>query len=223
MWIETPATGKLGKAQPVNVYFGEYTYGLIEKPGEDHFAAVEKFEVWAISPSGVKTEILTKISGSGYSGSFTPKEIGTYTIVLNNDEIDVIDYTKYDFGIFKTHYHSTAKVIVGGEITETVSTNLKGLDILDISKETPSGKNAVTLKILYKGEALSIKSVDLYVKDQWTKKVETNEEGIVTFSLPFYTKYMVEVTTKEEVSGIYKDETYKFIWHCATYCIDLSN
>lgn len=101
MWVETSPIGKINKKQEVKVFFGEYTYVLQEKVAEEAFGKMKKFEVWVINPSGEKTKLQMTPGELSYNGSFEPKANGTYTVVLNNNNIDVIDYTQYDFGIFK--------------------------------------------------------------------------------------------------------------------------
>ncbi|UII26943.1 DUF4198 domain-containing protein [Fulvivirga maritima] len=221
LWVETNETGIKGQKQEVKVHFGEYTYGLIEDPNGENFAGVKNFELWVVAPSGKKQAIKTSAKEDAFIGSFTPDENGVYTVVLNNKEIDVIDYTKYDFGIFRTHYHSTAKVIVGGEVKSSASTNDTGLAIVNLSTEKAKENAEVSLQVLYKGEPLNKQEVDIYIADLWSKKLTTNEEGIVTFKLPWATKYTVETTKKEETPGTYKGKDFEFIWHCATYCIAL--
>ena len=68
-------------------------------------------------------------------------------------------------------------------------------------------------------ENLPKNEVNIYVSDLWSKTLETDENGIVSFKLPWNTKYILETTHKEEVPGIYKNESYQFIWHCVTYTI----
>ncbi|RZJ64806.1 MAG: DUF4198 domain-containing protein, partial [Flavobacterium sp.] len=98
MWIETSPVGKSGQKQEVRVYFGEYTYGVEEKVNGEAFGKMKNFEVWAVGPDGQKSKIEVKPSESYYSGWFTPKANGTYTLLMNNNQIDVIDYTQYNFG-----------------------------------------------------------------------------------------------------------------------------
>lgn len=220
LWVESAAMGRVGKAQSVKVFFGEYTYGVVEDPNGEHFPAVANFKVWAISPSGKMQKIETAKAVNCYEGSFVPNEKGTYTLVLDNNEIEVIDYTKYDFGIFKTHYHSTARVEVGNEVISSAEdTNPDGLAIVDLSSTVPSQGREVILQVLYKGESAKDLELSVYVKDMWSKKLKTDETGQVKFALPWDTKYTVEVTMKEEVPGTFKGKAYEFIWHCATYCI----
>jgi uncharacterized GH25 family protein len=221
MWLETVAVGERGKAHTVNVYFGEYTYGVIEDPKGENFEGVKHFNLWAIAPSGTKIPIETSIKANAFEGSFIPTEDGTYTVVLNNDEIDVIDYSQYDFGIFKTHYHSTAKVVVGNRNFNTAADNKAGLVIVNTSEETAAKDATVSLQVRYKDQPIAAQEVTIFVADLWSKKLMTDEEGRITFTLPWKTKYTFETTKKDEVPGIYREVDYEFVWHCATYCINL--
>ncbi|RYJ41397.1 DUF4198 domain-containing protein [Flavobacterium beibuense] len=221
MWVETALTGKVNQKQEVKVYFGEYTYNVIEKVNEEAFGKMKKFTIWVVSPNGEKQQLEVTPGETFFTGYFTPKTNGTYTVVLNNNEIDVIDYTQYDFGIFKTHYHSVAKVEVGNKPAETAAINPEGLTIVDITKKEHKEKGEATLKVLYKGEPVKGQEVTVFISDLWSKKVWTDENGQIQFSFPWKTKYILEVTTKEEIPGSYNGKEYQFIWHCATYAIPL--
>ena len=219
MWVETSPTGKINQKQEVKVFFGEYTYGLQEKVAGEAFAKMKNFEVWAVAPNGEKTVLQLQPGESFYSGYFTPKTNGTYTIVLNNNKIDVIDYTQYDFGIFKTHYHATVKTEIGGKPAESAAVNADGLTVVDATAKEAKAKGETTLKILYKGQPIKEAEVTVFVADQWSKKLYTDAKCLVKFTMPWDTKYVVEVTKKEEVPGKYNGKDYQFIWHCATYTL----
>ncbi|TRZ41944.1 DUF4198 domain-containing protein [Robertkochia solimangrovi] len=216
LWIETNATGKSGKAQEIKVHFGEYTYGMIEEVAGDAFSNVNQFKLWVVAPDGTKTELETKAQKDHYLAYFTPKQAGRYTVLLNNNEIDVIDYTQYDFGIFKTHYHAVSSFTVGKADNDSSSMNPEGITVKRIS----AANDEVALQVLFKGVPMEGNELKIYISDLWSKTLTTDKEGIVRFKLPWKdTKYIVETTTKEEVPGTYKGEDYQFIWHCATYCI----
>lgn len=219
IWIETNATGKVNQKQQLKVYFGEYAEGLTEKTAGDSFKKVAKFTLWAVAPNGEKTKLETTAAADCYTAYFIPKTNGTYTIVVDNNEIDVLDFTKYNFGIFKPHYHCVTKVVVGTKSNETAAINPEGLTIVDISKTLPTVNGEVTLQLLYKGAILKDKEVDLLLKDHWSKKVKTDANGQIKFSLPWNTTYIAEVTNKEEVPGSYNGKEYQFIWHSTTYTI----
>lgn len=222
LWIETAPQGAKNKKQEVKIFYGEYGHGLHEKVGGDTYNKVKAFTLWVIAPDGKKTELTVSPATGYYSAWFTPAQNGTYTIALNNNEIEVIDFTKYNFGIFKTHYHATAKVNVGTNNTETVATNPEGITIVDISAETAKLNGDVTLRVLYKGLPTKDIEVDVEIGKKFGQKIKTNDKGEITFSVPFNTTYMAEATKKEEVPGKYKDKDYQFIWHCATYTLPVS-
>jgi uncharacterized GH25 family protein len=221
MWVETNPVGKVGQKQEVKVFFGEYTYGLQEKVNEESFGKMKNFDVWVVAPDGQKTKLDVKPGELFYSGWFTPKANGTYTVVLDNDKIEVMDFTQYDFGIFKTHYHATAKTEVGGKATDSAAANPTGLVVVDVTKAISKEKGETTLKVLFKGQPIKDTEVTIFISDLWSKKLTTDANGEVKFALPWNTKYIIEVTKKEEVPGKYDGKDYQFIWHCATYTLPL--
>ena len=219
MWLETNRTGNLNQEQEVRVYYGEYTYGVIEKVNGENFPAVSNFQLWLIQPDGEKIALKTSAEEDYYVGYFTPSSNGTYTVSLNNTEIDVLDYTQWDFGIFKPQYHSTAKVQVGDDTSDTFDSNGKGIVIRELANDNDS----ISLQVLYKGAPLSKHEFKIYVADLWSKTLETDENGTVHLSLPWKTKYTMETTFEERVPGRFQGKDYEFIWHCATYCINLTH
>ncbi|WP_047246167.1 DUF4198 domain-containing protein [Maribacter thermophilus] len=216
LWLETDRSGSLDQEQEVRVYYGEYTYGVIEAVQGDNFPKVSNFQLWLVLPDGSRTTLKTKAEKDHYVAYFTPKTNGTYTIALDNNQIDVLDYTQWDFGIFKTHYHATAKVQVGADYTDTKPTNDQGIAI----KELKSDTNEIRLQVFFKGQPLAKNELKIYVSDLWSKTIETDAQGIVRFLLPWKTKYTMETTYEERIPGSYNGKEYEFIWHCATYCIN---
>ncbi|MEM8901037.1 MAG: DUF4198 domain-containing protein [Bacteroidota bacterium] len=212
LWVATNETGVVGEAQEIKVYFGEFTYGVIEEVGGEAFEMMKNFTLSVISPAGEKTSLKVEAKDTYYLATYTPSEEGTYTVVLDNDKIKVIDYSEYDFGIFKTHYHSVAKIQVGDRGAETHTDNKAGITL----KNLPSSDEKVQLQVLFKGEAMAETEVKVFLADQWSKTLKTDEDGKVAFGLPWDTDYLVEVTTEERVPGTYNGEEYEFVWHCVT-------
>ncbi len=213
LWVETHSRGKVGEEHEIRIYFGEYTYGVTEKVEDEAYSKVKDFTLWVVNASGKKTKLKPKSRATYYLAAFTPEAEGTYTVMLDNDNIDVIDYSQYDFGIFKTHYHAVAKVQVGEKLSETVAGNQAGVTV----KNVPAEAGMIKLQVIYKNEALPKNEVKVFVADQWSKTLETDENGYVSFNLPWPTKYIVEITKKEEVPGNYRGTDYKFIWHCVIH------
>ena len=219
IWIETKHTGKLNEEHQIKVRFGEYTYGVIEKVEGDAFKKASNFTLWVITPNGDKIQLQALPKKDFYAASFIPTEKGTYTVVLDNKEMKVLDFTQYDYGIFKPQYHAKAKISIGHEVLALKKTNRESIEIIDLTSEKFSKAKEVTLQVLFKGGPLKENELTVFVADLWLKKLTTDKEGKVSFKLPWPTKYIVEVTFNEKVPGNFKGLDYEFIWHCATYCI----
>lgn len=215
LWVETKGQGALGQNHEIRVYYGEYTHGVVEQVKGENFPLVAKFTLWLIAPDGTASELPVRAGEDHYLARFIPDRNGVYTVALNNNEVGVIDYTQYDFGIFKTHYHATAKVQVGATDGDTGGENPEGLLI----KELESPGEEIRLQVLYQGEPLAENEVKVYLSDLWSKTLYTDQKGEIGMVLPWKTKYIVETTIKEETPGSYLGKDYQFIWHCATYCI----
>ncbi|MDX8552444.1 DUF4198 domain-containing protein [Tenacibaculum sp. 1B UA] len=219
IWIETSSTGKLNNEHKIKIRFGEFSESVIEKVGGENYNNVKDFTIWLIAPDGTKTTLQTIAKDDYYSTSFLPKQKGTYTISLDNKNIKVFDYTKYDYTTFKPQYHAKARVVVGTSITELKSTNPEGIEIIDITPKQHTNADEIILKVLYKGTALKKGEITLFTQGKWSVKEKTNEKGLVTFKLPKKTTYTVEATHEEKTPGTYNNVNYNIIWHCATYCI----
>lgn len=219
MWIETNPSGSVNEEHEINVFFGEFSHDVREDAGEESFDKVKKFELWITDQHGEKTILEAVPNGNHYTASFVPTNEGVYTVVLNNDKIEVLDFSKYDFGIFKTHYHASAKIQIGKEAGETSDSNDQGIAINNLSNDAKS----VQLEVTYQGKAMSESEITVFLPQGWTKTLETDEKGTVAFELPWESTYLIEVATKEEIPGTYEGKEYEFIYHCATLSITKEN
>ncbi|WP_028376801.1 DUF4198 domain-containing protein [Leeuwenhoekiella sp. MAR_2009_132] len=213
LWLETSAKGNLNESQEVQVFFGEYAYGVVEEAQGEAFKGVRDFKLWLVDPSGKKHLLKTTAKADHYSAEFTPKVDGVYLVYLENQNIDVLDYTQYDFGIFKPVYKTFKQVNVNSEESVNPALFTEGLVI----KELQNDSNEVKLQVLYNGSPLNKAEATVSMLDLWTKKITTDENGIISYAKPFNTKYIVEVTHNEKTPGAFKGVDYEFIWHCATY------
>lgn len=221
MWLETAPVGKLNKSHAVKVKFGEYTYGVIEKTAGDTFKSASDFSLFVIYPDGSKKTLEVTAKEDHFLAYFTPSGKGTYTVAMDNKTMDVLDFTQYDFGIFKPQYHAKTKVVVGRQASELQTTNKEGIEVIDFTQNLLGTTVEVSLKVLFKGEALKENEVTIYISDLWSKKLTTDADGMITLKLPWNTLYTLETTFNETVPGSFNGTDYEFIWHCATYSIAL--
>lgn len=218
-WIETNTKGIINQEHEVRIYFGEFASNVIEKTNGEVFQNAKHFTVWVIDQQGNKTELKTTSTASHHVGKFTPKSEGTYSIILDNKKYKVLDYTKYDYGIFRPQYHSITKVEVGNNIVhKTASINPESITIIDLSSE----KEKVKIQVLFKNKPLEEVEVTVFMKEDWSKKLKTDKKGMITFNRSFKTGHVIEATHEDKVPGNYDGVDYQFIWHCAVYTINES-
>ncbi|WP_074407460.1 MULTISPECIES: DUF4198 domain-containing protein [Aquimarina] len=216
-WIETNPNGAINQEHEIRIYFGEFASGVIEKTDGEVFQNAQHFTLWVVDQQGNKIKLETKAKSAYHVANFIPKSEGTYSIVLDNKKYKVLDYTQYDYGIFRPQYHSVAKVEVGKNTThKTVAINPESIAIVDLSTTSKQAK----LQILFKDKPLAEAEVTLFIKDDWSKKVKTDKNGMITFSLPFETRYVIEATHEDKKPGTYDSVAYQFTWHCAVYTIN---
>ncbi|WP_282084937.1 DUF4198 domain-containing protein [Aquimarina algiphila] len=218
-WIETNTKGTINKEHEVRIYFGEFGSNVVEKTNGEVFQDAKHFIVWVIDQKGNKTELKTTATESYYTGKFIPKLEGTYSIILDNKKYKVLDYTKYDYGIFRPQYHSITKVEIGNNIQhKTAAVNPESITIIDLSSE----KEKVKIQVLFKEQPLAEAEVTVFMKDNWSKKINTDKNGMIVFNLPFKTRYVIEATHEDKVPGSYNGLKYQFTWHCAVLTVNES-
>lgn len=222
IWIETSATGEVGKTQHVQVYYGEYSYNYYEKV-EENFQDVADFTIWVIAPNGEQTPLPTTAGETRFSAEFTPNQSGVYTILLSSTQADVVDWTAYDLGILKPHFYASSTVVVGGEqqsgVESQTLTEINPLVIYDGSHKAYSSTSNVNLSVFFKGEPVAEQELIITVADQWSKTITTDENGVAEFTLPWEGQYIVETVYTEQGAGEFKGTNFEATRHTATYSI----
>ena len=214
IWIETNSTGKSGKSQEVKVYFGEYSENERDSAGH-WFSDLGKFHLWTISPTGTRTELITKEAGNAYSVKFTPTEKGVYTFVIDHLVADVY----YQSLI---HYYAVATTVIdGSSVGEDNLSKTSDLSFnLALNKPFLVNEN-VEVDVMY--QQATSKDIEFSVQPPlgWTKKFDLNDKGHTLFK-PFIAGiYMMEGFLTENTSGTHNGKEYSSIWHCVTYCVDV--
>ncbi|UGU15554.1 DUF4198 domain-containing protein [Sinomicrobium kalidii] len=212
LWLETDSRGTLNQSHEIRVYFGEYTLGAREKT-DGHFTYAEDFTLHLIGPEGKKTRLDKKAATDHYTASFVPETAGVYRVVLTNDNVEVVDYTEYDLGIFKTEYASVATVHVGAEKNRGAEkSSLSKLEVIPVDEG-----EEIVLQVIYDGKPLAENELKVFLPGGWEKTLQTDEEGKVAFSLPWNERYVAETSFKEQKPGTFKGKDYEYIWHFTTY------
>ena len=87
-WLEAPTELKAGEAVKVKIGFGH------EVGKSDSAVNVEGLEVWAISPSGVKTALKPVTADNWVVADFTPRETGVHRFAFAQDRGVISQTTK---------------------------------------------------------------------------------------------------------------------------------
>lgn len=213
LWIETAATGKVGKEQVAKVYLGGY--GENERDSTANwFGNTREFVLWITDPSGEKKQLTTKAAGNCFEAVFTPGKEGVYTISLMLELSEVYNKKKYA-------YHAATQVSVGAS---TLGQNnlLSATDLsAQIANTKVAGKNAL-VKVQYKGKSLGQTGVAVASPATWVKSVETETDGSFSFEALWTGLYVVEVFYTEKSVGKVGEQAYESVSHIATYSVTLT-
>lgn len=223
LWIEVEGSGKVGEAQVIKVFYGEYTYDYYETI-DGNFRDVEDFALYVIGPDGNRKQLNTTQGGNNfYKATFTPRENGTYRFVLISNKAEVVDWTAYELGILKPNFYAFAQQIIGYETSDLQQVNSSETPLsLDVQKMGASN-DSVKVSTYFRGEPLAEKEVIITIADQWAKTIYTNGDGEATLNLHWDKQYVIEVVHTENTPGSFKGKEYEAIRHTVTFTLMADN
>lgn len=205
LWIETDATGNIGKQQVIKVIFGSYNqYRLQKVTGE--FQEVKDFTCWVVSPSGKNIPLRFTAGDTSYNAVFTPEENGTYVVLLENKQRKVEDWSKSStkIGITKQHYYARTSFSVGN--SNVIPVVLTDLTLVKCAE--PQNGGAVTVQVLLHGKPVADAVLFMRHPEMEEQKLVTDKDGKVSFTAPRHGRYFALVTLKFESPGTYKGVHY---------------
>lgn len=188
VWLE-----QVGNTQSVALRFGEFGDNLREaSPG-----LLDKFGKptgLLINAKGEETTATGKKTADGY----------TLPFVVNGGASVVAEDRSYPLSKFKkdgkdvaSWYHPAARLITGF----TPQQPKLALDL------TPTGKDG-ELKLTFKGQPLAKTQVGIVTQSGWMKEAMTDEQGLVSFELPWKGQYVVEAKHSDRTPGERDGEKY---------------
>jgi uncharacterized GH25 family protein len=220
LWIETSPEGRIGQAQEIRIYYGEYMDNQREIIGQ-RFDEVKDFSSWIISPAGKKIPLELKEAKDHYTASFTPAEQGIYTIALENMQREVVDWQKYDIGIIRATYYATSTVTVGAIGTAKAEPGVNAFNIFT-AQQSKKVNAPVQLTVNFNKLQSKKQKLMVYAPNGWAKEVETNEKGEAVFTPLWDGMYLVEAIYSEKNPGNFKGKDYESIRHRAILTIYVS-
>lgn len=215
IWIETSTNGKIGQAQTVKVFFGEFSEN--ERDSTQHwFSNLSAFTLFLVTPDGQKTPLTCTPAGNHFTASFTPKVAGAHVLSIDHT-VQAI------YGDSKIHYYALGLVKVNG--------SLKGVDNLPAytdfalmanHQQTPKLHQPEKIQLSYKNAPPAESDVTIQSAEGWSKKIKTSQQGDITFSPAWVGRYMLEGTFTDANSGEHEGQAFKKTWYCVTWCMEVA-
>lgn len=212
MWIEVKGNGKIGEAQDVRVFFGDYSWGNPTKTAK-WYSDIAEYVLVLTAPDGTTTELQDRSKDSvAYESSFVPKQAGVYKVSFSHPVKDVYKDKKLT-------YAAAAYVLVGKPKDKAVT--------LSEGKFSLAWKDAGQKKqVIYMEDGQPKANVSLsLVKEgdkEQTYSVNTDSKGQLVFPKALKGNYLLELTDSEKVSKTeFNGKEYEFDYKEFTYQISL--
>lgn len=180
------------------LYFGEYDEGLHEKTGGrlDTIAAPEAMLLTANSAPLVTKRAVDFIAIEGANNQ---------PVIAHDLSMKVKDMTKYHWGLAKPMYYAR----IGSGESEVVSNHA-----LDIQ---PLGNNKVRINL--NGQPLPKAKVTIIAPNHWEQELGADDNGELTYTLPWTGVYVLEVVHLEAKAGEFQGDKYENIRHVSTFSV----
>lgn len=212
LWIETAVTGKKGQTQEVKVFLGEY--GENQRDSIQHwFSNMKDFSLYLIDPSGNKTKLECQPAGNYFKATFTPQQDGAYVLYIDHTVQEVYGGSKiryYAQGIVQVnHANGLANLQQNEFVLQTSGVAAKKV-------HTPE-----QVALVHKTKtALPKAELTVLSPAGWSKKLDASKA--ITYVPVESGRYLLEGTFIEEEKGQHEGKPFERIWHCVTYCKDVT-
>lgn len=212
-WIETAATGKKGQQQQVKIYFADLGFPA-ETLGSEEELTVQGFKLFLLGPDQKITPLSYEPAADYYSAVFTPKEDGLYTIVLRQENVEVMSFP--EMGTLKPQFYSQAFVQVGKSKGPVKLGAIK--EINKMSVYAPDVKKGVETQVLVNLPELHGAKVKLTFRSPsgQEKQFILTDDNAPVFMPQESGTYQLEAQLVEHAEGTYQDQAYQAVFNAAT-------
>lgn len=214
LWIETKAAGKVGQAQEVKLFYGEYAQNERDETAK-WYSDVKELTLWLIGPDQKKVKLPTTLGDNVAMASFTPEANGQYTLVVSHPAKDLGGKTKYHFLTSTTIQVGKAAAVVNGDL---ISNELK---IYPSVATVYQVKKPVKLKAVHDGELKAGATVSVFSPSGWSQTLITGKDGEIAFTPEWPGRYVVEVTDFKNTKGEHHGQAYESSWLGSTYSFEV--
>ncbi|MEZ0612362.1 DUF4198 domain-containing protein [Fibrella sp. WM1] len=199
-WLELKGSGKVGEPMTVQCYFGELDNGVREKGAA--LKGINAFTASVLLPDGSREPLTLTPAENCYQAQFTPKQVGTYQVLLVNDTRAVQDWTTHGMGIVRPREYLRAVCQVGGG-----TLSAKPVFYLDA---TPQSKPTSVL-LTKDGAPYANALVKLTPPNGKPGKLTANANGLLTLPTAGAGQYVIDVDFMDKTPGQYQGKAYQAV------------
>lgn len=214
LWIETKGNGKVGAAQEVKVFYGEYAQNERDVTSK-WYSDVKDLTLWLVGPDQQKVKLNTALGENVATASFTPEKDGQYTLVVSHQAKDLAGTTKYQF-------LTSTSVLVGKPAAvlnaDAITNELK---IYPSAAVTHKVNKTVKLKAVQNGAAKAETEVLVFSPSGWSQTLKTGKDGEIEFTPLWPGRYVVEVSDYKPAKGDHNGKPYESSWMGSTYSFEV--
>jgi uncharacterized GH25 family protein len=214
LWIETKTIGKIGQAEEVKIYYGEYASNEREEVSK-WYSDVKDFSLWLTAPGKEKIKLNTTAGANFFSAGFTPDKEGLYILTVSHEAKELAGTTKYTF--------SSVALVNVGKPTAIDQIKLPNTLKVAVSDAKIYKVNApVQLKAMLDGKPWANKSVSVFTPEGWSKEFKTDEQGNIAFNPIWPGRYVLEVSNYEKKTGEHDGKAFDAAWQGATSSFEVT-
>lgn len=211
LWIETSATGKVGKPQTVKVYYGEFVENERDSVAK-WYSDVKDFKLWVIGPDQQKVQLTMVAGTNSFEGTFTPEKEGTYAFEVSHEAKELGGTTKY-------HFLANAHVTVGKTAVLAKQTNALHLSAEPGTQVKVNG--TVKLRASLNGVPAKEKTISVFSPMGWSREIKTDQNGLAEFAPLWPGRYVVEISDMDKIAGKHYDKDFTGTWKGATLSFEI--
>ena len=214
LWIEAKTIGKVGQAEEVKIYYGEYASNERNDVAK-WYSDVKDFTLWLTAPGKEKIKLVTTAGSNFYSAQFTPEKEGLYILTVSHEAKELGGTTKYEFSSVATVNVGKNNAVNQGSLPNSLKVGVNEARFYKINAP-------VNIKAVLNNTPLKNTHVSVFTPEGWSKEFTTDENGNLVFSPLWPGRYVLEVSNYEKTGGEHNGKKYEASWHGATSSFEVT-
>lgn len=215
LWIETDNIGKIGRSQPIHLYFGEYAQHERDELSKWR-SDLKDLTLWLVAPDGTREKLVVTQNNNEVASSFVPSANGVYTLLVSHP-------LKELSGTGQLVFLASTHVLVGSAAAAIdQAQNKNEVKLYPSTEQTWKVNKDITIKVLVKDATKAGNTVLVFSPSGWSQELTTAEDGTVHFKPLWPGRYVIEAQEFSRTPGELNGNKYATIWQGATYSFEVA-